>query len=95
MSDIMTEELLELNFKVGACFRAFLEMQKVIEELHEQSNFPLGMTPICGWKWLAKHQNDLKDWRPTIELSDGHSRHTITGTPKQCHEAIKAYLKRQ
>ncbi len=42
-----------------------------------------GLEPICGWQWIYAHLHDLDGWRPTIELSNGHSKHTISINPKQ------------
>jgi len=73
--------------------RVELEMLMAFDVLSEKTGLSQNISPICGWAWLVKHERDLDGFVPTIELSDGHSYHKITGTSKAGREAIKAFIK--
>ena len=49
-----------------------------------------GLTPLCGWEWIAIHKDDLDGWTPRIEVIRPGARYSIaTQNRKALNEAIK------
>jgi len=68
---------------------------KDIRSFQLRSGYKSWLGILCGWEWAIKHEHDLDNWHPTIELHFETTRYKMSfnnGNGKLLGEIMKTML---